>query len=179
MLRHELGSPTPRDGQPVGRGLEPGREAVEAMSGSLPLPPVMRAAPSADESPASHLSAIQRQVAETRQAALSTGLASLDRDGSVVFRAPERFDGPVIQRAEDATLTAPETSPPSAEAPAAGGLPPIEVTSVLPDLEKPLDQDGRKTLELLAERLYPRLRRRLVRDFVTERDRAGNPTDRK
>jgi hypothetical protein len=104
---------------------------------------------------------IQRAAADTPDpaaAAVASGLATLDRDGSVVFAAPAGGSAAApspfaVQRA------AGDTSPPPPAAPAAGG------------------QASHDQVEELAKQVYDTIRDRLRADLRLDRERAGRITD--
>jgi len=118
--------------------------------------------------------------ADPAAAALRAGVATLDRDGAVVFTPPsapagppplQRADSgpPPVQRAGSGMAPPAEAGPPDAGAPgpppveaaAAPAPPPAPGTAAAPDLDD------------LARRLYDRIRARLRAELRLDLERAG------
>jgi hypothetical protein len=125
------------------------------------------------------LTRLERQLATERASRKKADYAILER-----IQGPH----PAVAGNGAAALPAPGAPAATAEAPPVESMapPPTATASpgvgageatVLPNLEKPLDGEGRKTMELLAERVYERIRRRLSRDLLLQRDRAGRLSD--
>ena len=111
---------------------------------------------------------------DPRTAALSTGLAAVDRDGAIVFPGLAAHIAPMSE-----TATAPpiqrQAASPTAEAPAASPEPAAATT---PAAATPPAAGGKPAeLDELAKKLYERIRTRLKAELRLDRERAGLLTD--
>jgi hypothetical protein len=161
-------TPPPR---PATGGLTVQRSATPAAPGPASGTPVLHHAPSPEATP----SAIAH-------AALSSGTATLDADGAVVFAPPAWAEpGPMaIQRALDEPALPAPSLPSSSELPAAATATAAPATGTLATAAAggaaaaaaaglPVDE--------LAARLYDRIHDRLRAEFRLDRERRGRVTD--
>lgn len=110
--------------------------------------------------------------ADPRTAALSTGLATVDSDGAIVFPGLAAHIAPMGETAS-ATPVQREAAPTTAEAPAASpGAGATPAGGAAPGAgDKPAELDE------LAKKLYERIRTRLKAELRLDRERAGLLTD--
>ena len=161
--QRQLGSSRPSENSLRGQTLERQAQRVEhAVAQRLPLPSSPR--------PSRSTAATARSMSfgDPAAAALSTGLATLDPDGSVVFQTPPVPAGEPVPSAT-ASYSGPQRAPedaappaPTAAGPVAGGAP---------------GGQSNEQLEELAKNLYDKIRERLKAELRLDRERCGRITD--